>query len=142
MTDLGLSNFNTSRVTCMGSMFCGCEKLSSLDLSRFDTSNVWDMDNMFAGCKSLTQLDINNFNTSKVTIMHAMFLGCESLKTIYVGTGWNISRVRNSKYMFENCTNLVGGKGTKYDSEFVDVARAKIDGCKDEPGYFNLKLES
>jgi hypothetical protein len=68
-----------------------------------------------------------------------MFVGCESLKTIYVGTGWNTNKVEESKEMFWGCTSLVGGKGTKYDSEFVDVARAKIDGGKDEPGYFTAK---
>ena len=113
MTDLGLSGFDTSKVTSMEGMFAGCCELENLDLSSFDTSNVWNMKTMFEGCKNL--------------------------KTIYAGEGWSTSKVKDSEDMFVDCTCLVGGKGTKYDSEFVDATRAKIDGGKDEPGYFTTK---
>ncbi len=55
-------------------MFDDCESLTQLDVSNFDTSNVTDMTCMFAGCESLTQLDISNFDTSNVTNMISMFL--------------------------------------------------------------------
>ena len=142
LSSLDLSNFDTSKVTDMGDMFFCCKVLGSLDLSNFNTSKVTDMYAMFWCCERLQSLDVSNFNTSNVTNMYGMFSYCKSLKTIYVGTGWNTNKLEESEDMFRNCTSLVGGKGTKYDSKFVDVARAKIDGGKDEPGYFNLKLES
>ncbi|UKI57957.1 MAG: hypothetical protein L6V81_00295 [Clostridium sp.] len=37
---------------------------------------------------------------------------------------------------FYNCTNLVGGAGTKYNSSHVDKAYAHIDGGTSNPGYF------
>ena len=40
--------------------------------------------------------------------------------------------------MFENCTNLIGGVGTKYDSNNVTAEYAHIDYIDgdDWPGYF------
>ena len=55
-------------------MFLDCSSLSSLDVSNFDTSNVTDMRSMFRNCRSLTSLDLSNFNTSRsVEYMSDMF---------------------------------------------------------------------
>ena len=94
---------------------------------------------MFCYCFKLTKLDLSRFNTSNVTSMYCTFYGCINLKTIYAGDGWNTSKVENSKKMFEDCTNLVGGKGTKFNSEITDITRAKIDGGKENPGYLTTK---
>ena len=120
-------------------MFRDCISLTELDVSNFDTSKVTEMQSMFFYCESLTNLDVSNFNTSNVTDMHGMFRDCEILKTIYVGKGWNTSKIEDSEDMFENCTNLVGGKGTTFDSEITDITRAKIDGGKENPGYLTAK---
>ena len=53
----------------MGSMFSGCNSLSSLDLSNFNTQNVTDMSYMFCGCNSLSSIDLSNFNTQNVINM-------------------------------------------------------------------------
>ena len=81
-----------------------------------------------------------------------MFYNCSSLKTIYAGD-WNWTYY-NEDDMFENCSNLVGGKGTKigwniygYDQEGRplkyygggDRDAAHIDGGKDSPGLFTAK---
>jgi hypothetical protein len=70
-----------------------------------------------------------------------MFLGCENLKTIYVGAGWNTSNVQHSDFMFEDCPNLVGGKGTKYYKKHKDVDYAHIDGGTKNPGYLTKKTK-
>jgi len=71
--------------------------------------------------------------------MFVMFRSCEKLKTIYVGDSWNTSNVRDSDYMFEKCPNLVGGQGTKYDEDHIDIEYAHIDGGESNPGYFTKK---
>ena len=71
------TGFNTSNVTDMAKMFCGCNSLTSLNLSTFNTSNVTSMIAMFRGCNSLTSLNLSTFNTSNVTNMTAMFDGCK-----------------------------------------------------------------
>ena len=139
LTKLDVRNFDTSKVTNMGGMFFDCGKLTYLDVSKFDTSNVTNMNYMFWNCKSLTNIDVSRFNTSNTTDMKCMFCDCKNLKTVYVGDGWNTSKVEKSEGMFENCTNLIGGKGTKYNSEVRDKTRAIIDGGKANPGYLTAK---
>lgn len=144
LTTLDVSNFNTSEVEYMEAMFSGCSQLTSLDVSHFDTKNVTCMDGMFYGCSGLTSLDLSSFNTSKVTRMShsyykGMFEDCTNLKTIYVGDGWNTDNVTLSESMFLNCTNLVGGAGTVYDSNHVDKEYARIDGGVSNPGYLTRK---
>ena len=45
-------------------MFNGCSSLPSLDVTNFDTSNVTTMASMFMSCSSLPSLDVTNFDTS------------------------------------------------------------------------------
>lgn len=43
-------------------MFERCSSLTSLDVSNFNTSNVTAMSSMFYDCSSLTGLDVSNFS--------------------------------------------------------------------------------
>lgn len=52
---------------------------------------------------------------------------------------WNTNSVTSSSDMFHNCTSLVGGSGTTYNSSYKDVSYAKVDGGIDSPGYLTLK---
>ena len=133
-TALDVSNFNTSKVRDMSYMFRG-SKVTTLDLSNFDTSNVTNMNWMFSGSQA-TILDVSNFDTSKVIDMGYMFYRSTYLKTIYVSNKFNTDKVTSSTYMFNGCTKLVGGAGTKYNSSHVDKAYAHIDGGTSNPGYF------
>ena len=162
LTTLDVSHFNTANVTDMSGMFAFCINLSYIDVSHFDTSNVGLMPSMFYGCIELQSLDVRNFNTSKVYSMHAMFGYCSNyisvldlssfdtskvayfgsmfyndmrLTTIYVGGGWSTASVFRSEEMFTGCTSLVGGKGTTYDDNHVDIAYAQVDGGTSSPGY-------
>ena len=55
-------------------------KLSKITFgSNFDTSNVTTMRSMFAGLTELQKIDISNFNTSNVTDMYHMFNYCKSI---------------------------------------------------------------
>ena len=134
----GMSYLNTSEVTNMGWMFSNCKKLTSLDVSHFNTSKVIYMNHMFSVCTGLTSLDLSSFNTSNVTnMMSSMFYYCYNLRTIYVGSGWSTAAVTSSNDMFRDCTNLVGGQGTTWNSSNpTDKTYAHIDGGTSNPGYF------
>ena len=136
LTSLDLSNFNTANVTDMSYMFSQCANLTSLDVSNFNTAKVTSMTYMFYNCSNLTNIDVSNFNTAKVTDMYFMFYNCPKLTTIYAGSGWTTNAVTSSGGMFSNCTKLVGGKGTTYNSSHTDKAYAHIDGGPSNPGYF------
>ena len=133
----GLNKFNTSNVTNMGAMFFE-SNVARLDLSSFDTSNVTNMIQMFSETQ-LTSLDLSKFDTSNVESMSGMFLGSNNLKTIYVSNAFVTNKVTNSFNMFKSCNNLVGGAGTVYDANNVDITYARVDGGTSSPGYFTLK---
>ena len=105
-------------------------------LNYLNTSDVTAMISMFHECGKLTNLELSNFNTSKVTDMNYLFYGCTHLRTIYVGSEWSVDGVTNSTDMFKLCTNLVGGRGTTYNSSYTDKTYAHIDGGTANPGYF------
>jgi surface protein len=119
-------------VSC-GSMFNGCSALTTLDLSNFDTSNVTSMESMFYG-STMTSLNITNFDTSSVENFSEMFKDCNTLVTIY-GGDWNTSSLDDDGSMFTNCVSLVGGNGTHYNSSHTDATYARIDRAG-TPGYF------
>jgi len=94
---------------------------------------VTNMGQMFDGCSALTSIDLSSFNAANVSDLHRMFYNCSSLTTIYCNDAWSCDKSTN---MFDGCTALVGGKGTKYDANHVDAAYAHIDGGTANPGYF------
>ena len=66
-----------------------------------------------------------------------MFGNCTALTTIEVSNSWNATNVTNSAGMFYNCSSLVGGNGTVYDSSKIDKTMAVIDTAT-TPGYLTL----
>ena len=57
---------DSSSVSDMSYMFCGCHSLKKLDVSGFDTSHVINMKSMFDYCSSLKKLDLSSFCTKHV----------------------------------------------------------------------------
>ena len=105
LTSLNLSNFDTSQVTNMSSMFGFMSNLTSLNLSNFDTSQVTNMAGMFFNILLLTTLDFSSFNTSKVTSMSNMFNNMPSLTTLDLSS-FDTSNVTDMRYMFFSMSNL------------------------------------
>ena len=74
VTTLDLSNWDTSSVKDMGSMFWADESLTSIKFgSKWNTKEVENMKYMFEGCSNLTSLDLSNWDTSSVKDMGSMF---------------------------------------------------------------------
>ena len=135
LTDVDVSHMDTRNVTDMSFVFCYCENLKHIDVSKFNTEKVTNMEHMFHTCPVET-LDLRSFETSKVTDMNTMFDRCGSLKTIYAKKDkWNTDNVILSSWMFTGCSSLVGGQGTKFDSNHTDKEYAVIDGGMCAPGY-------
>lgn len=134
---INLSNFNTSKLTSLYGMFMN-SAVENLDVSSFDTSNVKSLAYTFYGSK-VTILDLSSFNTSNVINTLNAFNGMTNLTTIYVSDKFTMDKVTTSRNMFFNSTNLVGGAGTKYNSNYVDKTYARIDGGTSSPGYFTSK---
>ena len=103
--EINLSNFDTSKVTNMQSMFYGMSNLTTLNLSNFDTSNVTSMSSMFSSMRSLTSLNLSSFDTSKVTYMNSMFYGISNLTTLDL-SNFDTSKVASMSHMFNSMSNL------------------------------------
>ena len=120
--DIDLSNFDTSKVTDMSSMFWNMHSLTSLNISNFDTSNVTNMSAMFYNM-NLTSLDLSNFDTSKVTDMNAMFLNMWSLTSLNI-SNFNTSKVTNMSSMFNNTASLTSLNLSSFDTSKVTNMRS------------------
>ena len=121
----GLENLNTSEATNMARMFEGCFSLKSLNLMNFNTAKVKNTNGMFCKCTHLAILDISSFNTSQVTLMNGMFSICDNLRAIYIGEGWDTSKVSNTESIFGLCESIVGQDGTTWVAgNAVDKSKA------------------
>lgn len=158
---IGLSEFNTSKVTTFRGMFGYCSGTNQdwhVDLSKWDTSSAtnmymmfyiasgvtmeglenWDTSNltntyaMFHQHTKVKELDLSGWNTSKLTNASYMFDYCSSLETIYVSDQWTNAGITSSSNMFRGCSKLVGGAGTKVST--TNATYARID-TPETPGY-------
>ena len=84
-------------------LFYNLSEITSFDFSNFDTSVVKNMNSMFRFCNKLTSLDISKFNTAKVTNMSYMF-NCSLLSSITFGNGFSFNEVIDLSYMFDSCS--------------------------------------
>lgn len=128
---VNLHILDTSKVTNMRDMFCDCASLKHIDLSNFDTSNVTNMIGMFARMTVIKYLDLSTFDTSSVTEMGQMFTTDTNLKKIYVSNKWNVGNnveADDGVGVFSNCSSLVGGNGTVYNSANITYTMAIVDG--------------
>ena len=135
---LDLSNFDTSSVTTMESMFAYCTGLKSVNVSSFNTSKVKNMNFMFLDCNSLTSLDLSSFSTESLKDTYQMFNRCFAISTIYVSDRWSNENIINRQWMFGASPNLCGGNGTKFTTGSDSTTYARID-TAEAPGYFTYK---
>ena len=98
--------FKQSDLSDLFGLFLDCYTISEIDLSNFNTSNVQNMQEAFNGCKSLISINFANFDTTKVTNMHKMFMNCEKLISLDLSNFHTNSLVKMDQ-MFNNCTNIV-----------------------------------
>ncbi|MCR4609749.1 MAG: BspA family leucine-rich repeat surface protein [Eubacterium sp.] len=154
LTDIDISNFSSESLKYAEFMFYGCNKLQRVNLGDdFTVEKADRLESMFQNCKSLTELDLSMFDTKALTKCNNMFNGCSNLTTIYVsdpdensGKGFYYrtssgldSQITNGGSMFSNCSNLVGGNGTKQNVWRVTDATAACVDKDDQQGYFSVK---
>ena len=137
LAHLDVKHFDVSKVTDMNSTFTFCNKLKTLDLSTWETTSLKYLSDTFVTLTSIKSIDISNFDISNVTTIKWLFRGNPELTTIYVGNGWNTSRISSkSELVFEGDISLVGGAGTKWSSDHLAVDYACIDDPDSgHPGY-------
>ena len=124
ITEVDMSNWDTSSVEDMTGMFFGCTGLTSLDVSNWNTSKVKKLDMTFAYIP-LTSLDLSNLDVSSVTSMNAMFILSMNLTSINM-SNWDTSSVEDMNSMFAYCESLTS----------IDVSKFNTTSVKDMNGMF------
>lgn len=133
LTDIDITNWDTSNVTSMQFMFANCGNCRSLDLSSLNTSKVTNMRGMFfnyycnkyegdtyVGEESNESLDLSTLDTSNVTDMSGMFEGVK-INNLDISS-FDMSKVTDVSGMFDRATigTLRGPKVC--DKTFKDCA--------------------
>ena len=111
----------------MRSMFKNCEEFND-DLSNWNTSELRNIGSMFEGCKKFEGKGLENWNTSKLVIMSATFFLCKKF-TGKCLENWDVSRVRDLDDTFSNCENL-NCDLSKWDTSNVENMFRTFCRCK------------
>ena len=138
LTSINLSNINTSLVKNMQNMFYKCKSIESLDLSSFKTLSLIKAYNMFSGCGSLTSLNLSNFDTNLVTDMRNMFSDCKLLELLDI-SNFDTSSLNEMSNMFYMCKSLKSLDLSKFDTSKVKIMDNLFNGCS---SLDNLDLSS
>ena len=134
LKSVDIGNWNTSKVTSMSSMFNGCSNLENVNVINWDTSSVTNMSGMFSSAPHLTELDLSSFNTKSVTSFKRMFNDSTGLERIYVGEDWDTSaNTDETIYVFPTACNLPNFSNT--NTNYRDLSYAHTG----EGGYLTLK---
>ena len=94
-----------NNISTTNGMFYNCTEITEIDMTNFDTSSVTDMNEMFSMCSSLKSLKVSNLNTESVISFENMFCNCTSLKSLNLESFTNPSAISLYR-MFYNCENL------------------------------------
>ena len=128
LTSINLNNFITSSVRNMAGMFRYCSNLLSIDFSNFDTSLVTTFDEFLRSCNKLISVDVSSFNTSLVTDMGVMFREETNLKFLDL-SNFDTSRVTRMYGMFSFCTSLTSLVLTSFNTSAVKIFSYFLEGC-------------
>ena len=100
------TNFDSSMVQKVNSMFYGCSSIEEIDFDNFETSGeIEDMDYMFYNCESLKVIELSELKTSSVKTMNSMFAGCSSLTYLYISI-FDMTNLEKAEDMFDKLAKL------------------------------------
>lgn len=102
-----------------------------MNIELYGVDGNTNLDGLFRGLTYLETVKISGINNLKKA--DYMFANCTSLTTIYTTELWNEDLIGSN--MFLNCTSLVGGNGTAYNSSKTDASMAHVD-REGQEGYF------
>lgn len=112
---------------CTNYWFYGCTNLTRVD-GMSSLQGVTQMQHTFNSCLALASLDLRGFKPEALTNLSYTFGGCSKLASILVDSTWELpSKGLSGLGTFYNCTALMGGNGTAYDSSKISYAMMRID---------------
>lgn len=106
ITNMDLSEWNTSGLTDLRNTFRTMTSLESLNLANWDVSNVENMYGLFHSAINLTNLDLTGWVSSSKLINTANMFAVNAKITTLNLAGWDISSVTSMSYMFHGMNSL------------------------------------
>ncbi len=123
LTTLNLTDWGVGRTASnvnMGFMFRYTTALTSLTLTNFKTTNVTNMQSMFVS-SGVVGLDLSNWDVTEVTTFERMFQNATALTTLNL-TDWGVNRVASSvnmSFMFFGTSSLTNPTLTNFKTTNV-----------------------
>lgn len=137
-----MSKWDFSNVVNMQMMFAWFGNLNGCSLIYFPVEGMITApgcvaDSMFRYSR-LTSILLYGLNIDNISSVDYMFADSTKLQTIHVSESvdWTNKRLAGT-YMFLNCENLVGSKGTAYMKYHTNIEYARTDKGVSAPGYFS-----
>ena len=137
ITEVDLSQFDSSKVRRMSGMFYNCTSLTKVNFSNFNTSLIEGMGSLFYNCKSLTSVDLSNFNTPKLNYMNLVFYNCSNLKSINL-SNFDTSNAISLNKSFYNCSSLISLDFQNLNMSKINNTEQMFSGCSNLT-HLNLK---
>ena len=81
------------------------DNLTTIDVKYWDTSNVTTMDNMFCGCNNVRTLNLQGYDIKSLLTLSRTFAYCLKLKYLYTPSSFN-DIITDMSYMCYNCALL------------------------------------
>ena len=106
ITEIDFSNFDSSEVTLMNSIFKDWSSLTSLYLSNFDISNVGCIEYIFYGCSKLEYINREKFSNNGIESGHYTDMSYGIPKNDVVYLNINEENILN-KLRHKNCKDIV-----------------------------------
>ena len=105
ISSIDLSNFDSSKVTQIDYLFCGCIMLEEINFTNFTTAGVQNLSYVFHNCRLIKEVNLSNFKINNPKVLNCLFKYCYALEIIDFG-GANYSNVQSATFMFKNISNL------------------------------------
>ena len=88
-------------------LFGDCTALTNVDLSDAETTGVVRMDYMFYNCGALKAVDLSAVDAASVTTIRAIFSGCTHLSGLTGFENWDTSSLENMSFAFNKFAQSV-----------------------------------
>ena len=91
----------------LSELFKGCTELKKIEgLDKIDMSNVKSINYMFANCDKLETINVSGWDIKSISELVGVFDNCKSLTLIEGINTWNVQKVKNISYLFNECSSL------------------------------------
>ena len=143
IVSIDFTNFNSSLIKEMNSLFKDCSALETIIISSFNTSLVYNISEMFSGCSNLKEIDLSFFDTSLLIDMLNIFYGFTNLEVIDL-YNTTMEKLITAHNIFKNLNKMKYIDLISVENSYINITETELnrkDGlfvCQNENLISNL----